>query len=295
MKNTTHTLHEASAASTVLAEVVGYAAALLFFVGASALFAWVWLKRTRAASLPHLVQRMTVYALLLSCLWPVVTLNRFDVLVPDGRLVPVALVALNALAWAVALTELVGWFMGYDGNPPHWNSYDLVVLALRTVVATLALVSLSSEAARFVALLMVVPMGAVFVWVAVEYSTEARQLTIPHSVHWGTPWAEWMKPQHVVAGALVPVGLATLILEMLTPSYGNVVGHGMAALFMFAEHVALAAILLVVCNPSANLQRKTSNVAETDTDISARVASMDFPLPTTHAGSSQLLDGFDDD
>ena len=137
------TLAETSTASAVLGEIIGYVG-LLFFAGIGAMMI-ILRRRVRAspATMGHLWLRAQAYALVLACLYPVVALNRFALERPDGALVPVGQIALNALVWIVTLSEVIAWFIGYDGAPEHWNVYDTLVGAVRALVIALAAAGLA--------------------------------------------------------------------------------------------------------------------------------------------------------
>lgn len=274
-------LHQDDGVGAVVAEAIGYGAALLFVmvgVGMTSL-GWKW---GRLPAFNHLYWRVATYALVLGLLWPVAALNRFDAWLPDGRAVPVALVLLNALVWTLGLCEVLAWFLSYDGNPPHWNVYDLLVLIVRVCVATLALVGFSNEATRFVALMMVIPLALVLGWAGVVHANDQRNLTPPDGFDWQSPQWTLLGQQHMAAIWLVVLGVGTLVCEMLGPSYGNALGHGWAAAFMFAEHVGLGALLLFLSTSSAAeipsaVLRKSSDPAPPPSDISAQVNAMNLP------------------
>lgn len=269
----------------MIAEALGYMAAVLFCGAGAALVAAGWsLKRT--LTFDNLYFRVAAYAIVLGALWPIAANNRFDVWVPDGRSVPIALVLLNALTWIQALTEVVAWFMCYNGNPTPWSAYDLTVWVVYVCVGTLAVVGFSNESTRFLALLLVAPLALLFGWVATLQAHKPRRIWVSATVEWQKP-LEWMRQQHYAALYLVAVGLGTLLFEMLGPSYGNALGHGWAAGFMLVEHVALGALLLFLTTSfAADFEH-----APTDdkSDVQGRVDSMEI-----NVGDPSLLTGFDD-
>lgn len=237
------TLAETTTVDAVLGEIVGYVG-LLFFAGIGALMvALRWRTSTNPASMGHLWLRAQAYALVLACLYPVVALNRFALERPDGALVPVGAVALNALVWIVALGEVVAWFIGYDGAPEHWNVYDTLVGAVRVLVLALAGAGLASENARFVALVLVLPLAGALAWAATTEATERRSVLRPPALVLTRPRA--------VLGTLGAIGLLSLSFEVLGPSYGGAVGPGVAAVLMLVEHAALVPLFLLMARAPA--------------------------------------------
>lgn len=293
-------LQEDTGVGVVVGEAVGYVAAVIFCSIGASMGALGW-KYGRQLSFGSLYCRVATYALVLGLLWPVAALNRFDVAVPDGRLLPVALVLLNTLVWVLGLTEVVGWLIGYDGNPPHWNVYDLLVWIVRVAVCTLSLAGLSNESTRFVALLMVVPLTVVVGWAGVAHAQEARNLAALGGFDWQRPHETWrvLRQQHYVVVMLVSIGVGTLVCEMMGPLYGNVAGHGWAAIAMFGEHLALGSLLLFMATTiaaSENALPTTRKDSGTNTPPSAaaHVAAMNFDTPASR-NAGGLLGAFDDD
>lgn len=291
------TVHEDNGVGVVVGEVVGYVAALLFCTTGVTLGLLGW-KYGRTMTFGNLYMRVSTYSLVLGLLWPIATLNRFDVILPDTRMVPVALVLLNMLVWMLGMTELLGWLIGYDGNPPHWHVYDLLVWIVRIAIGTLALAGLSNESTRFVALLMVVPLAVAIGWAGVAHAQEARNLASLGGFDWQRPHETWrvLQQQHYVVVMLICIGLGTLISEMLGPLYGNVAGHAWAALTMFIEHLALGALLLFMSTTIAATDVFPTARKESDPSpaVSHHVAAMNFDT-TPSRNSNNLLAGFDDD
>jgi hypothetical protein len=238
------TLGELDRTDASMTAIVGYAGLLLWLSVAAALWG---IRRTRHAAphtAGHLWTRLSVYALVLAALYPAAALNRVVFVRPgDGALIAFSLVALNALVWSVALCEAVAWFTRYDGAPPHWNVYDLFSRLAVLCVVVIAAAAVSSEAARFVNLLAVAPLAAALVWVATAEAGDGRSVLPPSD---GGPVS---RPRLVLV-ALASAGLLAFVLEMLAPSYGNVVGVGVATLFMLAEHALLAVPLLLMATAS---------------------------------------------
>lgn len=272
---------------SVAVQIAGYVA-LLVFVGAGALMTVVsyWADGivARTGSRVHLSNlwgRLRVYAPLLGALWLLAAMNRLDWRrADDGATLSLSLLVLNAAVWTVALNEVLAYYLGYDGAPTHWTAYDTSTLVVRAIVCAMAAVSLSTEAARFMALVLVLPLCAVLQWAACFEAPSARTLLQPE--------VDWRQAQRtlvatrprIAAAALFCLGLATLVLEMLTPSYGNVVGVGAAAWFALAEHCALGALLLYLAAgagdlpPPASSSSPSPSQSKRQPDIEAQIEAL---------------------
>lgn len=235
--------------SATLTAIVGYAGMVLWF--SVALGMWGLRRSSRTAPYigGHMWIRLCVYALVLGALYPIAMLNRLVVERPgDGALVPVSLVALNAVVWATVCSEWLAWFTKYDGNPPHWDVYHLLHRVTTLCVTVIALGSLASENVRFINLLAALPLLVALAWAATAEAAPTRSLLLP-TPSLASIRAETTRPR-LAALAFGLVALVTFVLEMLAPSYGNVVGIGAAAVFLLAEHAALAVPLLLMATAS---------------------------------------------
>lgn len=242
-------LAEMDHTAATLSAMVGFAGMLLWF--SVALGMWGLRRSSRTAPYigGHMWVRLCVYALALGAFYPIATLNRIVVERPgDGALVPLSMVALNALVWCTVCSEWLAWFTKYDGNPPHWDIYDLLHHVAALSVAVIAFGSLASENVRFINLLAMIPLVATLVWAATAEAAPTRSLLLP-APSLASIRAETTRPR-LAALAFALVGTVSFVLEMLTPSYGNVVGVGVAAVFMLAEHAALAVPLLLMATAS---------------------------------------------
>jgi len=242
---TTPTVQEMGHTAATVTTIVGYVGMLTFFGAAAGMWGLRRTSRVASHTIGHMWTRLSVYALVLGALYPVAMLNRIVMERPgDGALVPFSMVVLNAVVWCVALSEVIAWFTKYDGNPPNWNVYDLLQGVARLCVFVIAAAAVTSENARFFNLLAIVPLVATLLWTAMVEAVPARSLAVPPFEPAGARGA--VTRPRLVAALLALVGLTTLVLESLAPSYGNVVGVGTAALFMLGEHVLLAVPLLLM-------------------------------------------------
>lgn len=231
--------------AATITTIVGYVGMLSFFAAAAALWGLRRTSRVASHTVGHMWTRLATYALVLGALYPVAMLNRIVIERPgDGALVPFSLVLLNAVVWCVTLSETIAWFTKYDGNPPNWNVYDLLQGIARLCVAVIAAAAITSENARFFNLLALVPLVATLAWTATMEAVPARSLLVP-PFDMGNMRGATTRPR-LIAMVLALIGVVTLVFESLAPSYGNVVGVGAAALFMFGEHVLLAVPLLLM-------------------------------------------------
>lgn len=227
--------------SQPIACAVGYVAAVLFCLGGAALYALP----PSASGVPrsNLLARITVYVLLGAVVYPVACTNRIEWRrTDDGALVSFSLIALNVVTWALALVEVAAWYLGYDGAPAHWNTYDTTAAATRTLVAVLGFGALSSEGTRFVAVLAVLPLAVLLAHTAVVGAISSRRIATA-----ADPWPptlSGLSRARRLFLALSMLGIVTLALEMLSPAYGAVLSLGGSAVAMLCEHVALAGILL---------------------------------------------------
>lgn len=308
--NSTHSLHagEMVVEQSIAVQIAGYVALLLFAsVGAVMTLVSHWAGELTARTgtrmhLSNLWSRMRFYAFLLAALWLVAALNRLDWRrADDGALLSLSIVALNAAVWIVGLTEVLAYYLGYDGAPTHWTAYDTCVMALRAIVFVLAAVVLSTEAARFVALILVVPLSAMFAWAACIEAPDSRTLLRPE--------IDWHRAQKTLvltrprcaALALMGLGFVTLTLEMLTPSYGNVVSVGAAAWFALAEHCALCALLIYLSAGAGDLPPpKSSEPDNTAPSSSLLPTHIETVSNVAFGGPKQpdratLIAGFDPD
>jgi hypothetical protein len=273
MHNRSHTaaptLATVDRTDATMTSIVGYAGLLLWLSVAAAMWGVRRTRRSTPHTTGHLWTRLTIYALTLAALYPVATLNRLVIERPgDGALVAFSLVALNAAVWCVVLCEAVAWFTRYDGNPPHWNVYDVFSRLVCVCVTVIAGGALSSESSRFVS---------------------------PDTLEGAMP-----RPR-IAFVTLAFVGFSSFILEMLAPSYGNVVGVGMAAVFMLSEHaLALIPLLLMATAPdvvgSRPASRTSSPVVPRDdahlrTAASASTPQLPSPTfaPTVHEAAASLI------
>jgi len=219
---------------------------------------------------------MLVYTCMLAVTWPLAALNRFDVWTPDDRLVPISLVMLNAIVWAVALTEVVGWFMDADDETTLCvNAHRMSVWVLRCAVVVLMLCAFSNESARYAAFLLVAICVGVLLRVVVVYATEARRISVPFD--WKGVVASFRQGTrpHAVVSTLVVLGIMTIVFELLSPSYGNVVGQGLVAIFMLMEHVGLGAVVLCMATDTyVEPPRQSSPVITTE---SLNLSNIDQP------------------
>jgi len=239
------TLEEMDRTASAMSAIVGYAGMLLALSAALALWGLRRSSRVTPYIGGHMWTRLCVYALVLGALYPVAALNRIVIERPgDHALVPISMVALNALVWCTVLAEWVAWFTKYDGNPPNWDIYHLFHRATTLCVVVIALGGVSSENVRFVNLLAVLVLVVALGWAATAEAAPTRSLLVP-PLSATSIRAEMTRPR-IVAGTFVMVAAASFVFEMLGPSYGNVVGIGVAALFMLLEHTMLAVPLLLM-------------------------------------------------
>lgn len=304
MHNRSHTaaptLATVDRTDATMTSIVGYAGLLLWLSVAAAMWGVRRTRRSTPHTTGHLWTRLTIYALTLAALYPVATLNRLVIERPgDGALVAFSLVALNAAVWCVVLCEAVAWFTRYDGNPPHWNVYDVFSRLVCVCVTVIAGGALSSESSRFVSLLAVAPLAAALVWTATAEAGTGRSIAQPP---FSADTLEGAMPRPRIAFVtLAFVGFSSFILEMLAPSYGNVVGVGMAAVFMLSEHaLALIPLLLMATAPdmvgSRPASRTSSPVVPRDDahlHPAASTSTPQLPSPTfaatAHEATASLI------
>jgi len=267
-----------------MSSIVGYVGLLVWLGVAASLWGLRRARRTPPHNSGHLWTRLTVYTLTLATLYPVATLNRVVIERPgDGALVAFSMVALNAVVWCVALCETVAWYTRYDGNPPHWNVYDLFSRLVCLCIAVIAGAAVSSEASRFISLLAVVPLAGALVWTATAEAGTGRSIAQPPFD--AAAMATAMPRQRVAFASLALVGAVSFVLEMLGPSYGNVVGIGVAAIFMLVEHMAvLVPLLLMATAPDTGSASRTSSPVAKRDDLRSP-STQQLPAPPEFAAT----------
>jgi hypothetical protein len=279
--NSSHTGHYAADASAVT-RVIGYLGVVVWLFAAVLL---AFAARGRS-SLGNLAHRLAAYAFLLVFLYPVAMLNRFVWTRPGEEcLVSLSLVALNALVWMTALVEVIAYYLRYDGAPAHWTSYDTLTVAVKVLVAALAVVSTADESTRYVAVLLIVPIVAVLTLAATREAGEQR------AIHTGAAPRSWRtvsRPRRVFL-ALAVVGLYAFVVEILSPALTCAIGVAVSVVFMTVEHLALGAFLVYIAYGTSDDSSTATTPAATTAVSPSLLRSDDTGTAATAVASGELV------
>jgi hypothetical protein len=214
--------------------------AFAVFGVASVIFPAIYL-----ANRTHLKSSIVRFSLavgLLSLGWLVAGLNNF---MWNGG--SVARIVLNALTWYFTLVQVPEFYQ--VGDAIYRQSYDAVV---RVCILVLALGVLGTEPARFVSLVMVLPIAIVVVlsasvWANDRMSVAAPASTLSNITPYCCPGAGGpsIGLKHIISVCFALLGVYTLICETLSVEYSGAVSLTIEFALMLVAHAAV--VLFWLC------------------------------------------------